>query len=233
MTITRRAFGGVASSKDRYVKITEPKRLPLLHDIAATGLPRVCDATWDDMVGSDRVRACARCERQVFNLSSMTSEEAEATLRSGLEEGARRPCIVYEVDAKGRLLILSSDERAPSASGRKRVFFAAVVVAAALPVAACDAPPKAQPARAATVAEPEPPASSTPSPPASAPSNDDETPAAPASATASVGPGPTRMMPPGPPPPRKTRRSSTENKQCGCSPADLACAMKCAERTGL
>jgi len=37
-----------------------------------------CRADWNQMVGDDRVRHCASCDKDVFNLSSMTRDEAEA-----------------------------------------------------------------------------------------------------------------------------------------------------------
>jgi hypothetical protein len=50
-----------------------------------------CKQSWDDMVGDDRVRDCKGCNRQVFNLSAMTREEAEAVLaRRGLT-----PCVRF------------------------------------------------------------------------------------------------------------------------------------------
>jgi len=39
-----------------------------------------CDASWDDMVGDDRVRHCAGCDKDVYNLSGMTRDDAEALL---------------------------------------------------------------------------------------------------------------------------------------------------------
>ena len=39
-----------------------------------------CRADWDKMVGDDRVRTCASCAKQVFNLSELTRAEAEALL---------------------------------------------------------------------------------------------------------------------------------------------------------
>jgi hypothetical protein len=40
-----------------------------------------CTADWDSMPGSDRVRHCAECNKNVYNLSEMTRREAEALLR--------------------------------------------------------------------------------------------------------------------------------------------------------
>lgn len=50
-----------------------------------------CKERWEDMVGSDRVRACGGCDRPVFNLSAMTRAEAEAVLATrGLT-----PCVRF------------------------------------------------------------------------------------------------------------------------------------------
>lgn len=41
-----------------------------------------CSASWDAMDGTDRVRNCGDCSRQVFNLSDMSRSEAEAFLQA-------------------------------------------------------------------------------------------------------------------------------------------------------
>jgi hypothetical protein len=40
-----------------------------------------CTADWDRMEGTDRVRFCSECQKNVFNLSAMTRREAEALLQ--------------------------------------------------------------------------------------------------------------------------------------------------------
>ena len=40
-----------------------------------------CSANWDDMPGTDQVRHCAQCDKNVYNLSAMTRRQAEALLR--------------------------------------------------------------------------------------------------------------------------------------------------------
>src|SRR3954468_21444310 len=37
-----------------------------------------CSASWDEMVGDDRVRFCEQCKLSVYNVSDMGREEAEA-----------------------------------------------------------------------------------------------------------------------------------------------------------
>jgi hypothetical protein len=39
-----------------------------------------CSASWEQMSGDDRVRRCAACRRNVYNFTSLSSEEVAATL---------------------------------------------------------------------------------------------------------------------------------------------------------
>lgn len=55
----------------------EKKRLPMLENIR---IASPCTASWDEMKGDDRVRFCGHCEKNVFNLSAMTRDEAEALI---------------------------------------------------------------------------------------------------------------------------------------------------------
>jgi hypothetical protein len=40
-----------------------------------------CSANWDSMPGTDQVRHCGECNKNVYNLSAMTRREAEALLQ--------------------------------------------------------------------------------------------------------------------------------------------------------
>jgi hypothetical protein len=40
-----------------------------------------CHARWDDMIGDDKIRFCGKCQKDVFNLSAMTRDDAETLLR--------------------------------------------------------------------------------------------------------------------------------------------------------
>ncbi len=51
--------------------------LPLLEEVRVAS---PCSASWDDMAGDERVRFCGQCEKNVYNLSAMPREEAEAFL---------------------------------------------------------------------------------------------------------------------------------------------------------
>jgi uncharacterized protein YeeX (DUF496 family) len=55
----------------------EKKRLPMLDNLRVAS---PCNASWDEMKGDERVRFCSHCEKNVFNLSAMTRDEAEALI---------------------------------------------------------------------------------------------------------------------------------------------------------
>lgn len=59
-----------------------------------------CKQRWEDMVGDERVRVCAGCEKPVFDLSAMTMEDAEAVL------GTRgvTPCVRFFKRADGTVM---------------------------------------------------------------------------------------------------------------------------------
>ena len=45
--------------------------------LARVRIASPCTADWDSMIGNDRARFCSQCELNVFNLSAMTTAEAE------------------------------------------------------------------------------------------------------------------------------------------------------------
>lgn len=53
------------------------RRLPLIDRIRVAS---PCKESWDDMVGDDHVRHCARCDKNVYNLSALPADEAELLL---------------------------------------------------------------------------------------------------------------------------------------------------------
>jgi hypothetical protein len=113
-----------------------------------------CKQRWEDMVGDDRVRACAGCDRPVFNLSEMTRAEAEAVLATrGLT-----PCVRFYRRPDGT--VMTSD--CPTGT-RPRVRLAVVAssLAAGATLAAPAAmaePPTAGSADTQPVASDDPPA---------------------------------------------------------------------------
>ncbi len=59
-----------------------------------------CDAGWENMVGNERVRFCAKCSLNVYNLSGMTKSEAERLVVQA--EG--RLCVRFYRRADGTML---------------------------------------------------------------------------------------------------------------------------------
>lgn len=73
-------------------------RLPVLLDNLRIATP--CRVDWDDMEGDDRVRFCGRCRKNVYNLSALRRDEAEALVRQ--KEG--RLCVRFYRRADGTVL---------------------------------------------------------------------------------------------------------------------------------
>jgi hypothetical protein len=57
-----------------------------------------CPLRWEKLVGGDRTRHCADCDKHVFNLSAMTRIEAQQLL----DDSETPICIRVEVGADGR-----------------------------------------------------------------------------------------------------------------------------------
>jgi hypothetical protein len=58
---------------------TPRRALPLLGRVHVAS---PCSVSWDSMQGDGQVRHCALCDKDVYNLSAMTRDEAESLLRS-------------------------------------------------------------------------------------------------------------------------------------------------------
>ena len=53
-------------------------------------VPNPCAVPWKSMAGSNQVRFCTQCQMSVYNLSAMTSVEANAVLNS-----IESPCVRF------------------------------------------------------------------------------------------------------------------------------------------
>jgi hypothetical protein len=71
----------------REVARVAPTRLPLLDRVS---IATPCPADWDSMTGDDRTRFCSLCQKDVYNIASMTAEEAEGFLRAAAGEACIR-----------------------------------------------------------------------------------------------------------------------------------------------
>ena len=73
-------------------------KLPVLPNIRVAS---PCLADWNAMTGDERVRACGSCNKNVYNLSTLTREEAEALILE--KEG--RLCVRYFQRTDGTILL--------------------------------------------------------------------------------------------------------------------------------
>lgn len=85
-----------------------------------------CNADWDQMIGNDRARFCGQCNLNVYNLSSMTREEAE--LLMGKTEG--RLCVRYYRRADGS--VMTQDCPVGLRALRRRMSYVARAVSSAV-----------------------------------------------------------------------------------------------------
>jgi hypothetical protein len=92
------------------------RRLPVLESLRVAS---PCAAAWEQMTGDDRVRSCAACQKDVFNLSELTRYEAEALLL----ERAGKLCVRYYQRKDGTILL--QDCAVGVAGKRKRRLLAA------------------------------------------------------------------------------------------------------------
>ena len=73
-------------------------RLPVLDNIR---IASPCSAEWAAMTGDERVRHCADCKKNVYNISELTRDEAEALIVE--KEG--RLCVRYYQRTDGTILL--------------------------------------------------------------------------------------------------------------------------------
>jgi hypothetical protein len=73
-------------------------RLPVLDNIRVA---TPCSADWASMTGDERTRACAGCKKNVYNLSNLTREEAQALI----VEREGKLCVRYFQRHDGTILL--------------------------------------------------------------------------------------------------------------------------------
>ncbi|MFT3694257.1 MAG: hypothetical protein QM831_14015 [Kofleriaceae bacterium] len=91
-------------------KLLARAKLPILDNIK---IASPCRADWADMIGDDRSRHCHTCDKQVFDLSEMTREQAEALI---VEKNGKL-CVKYFQRHDGR--IMTADCRQGLIAARK------------------------------------------------------------------------------------------------------------------
>lgn len=102
-------------------RIKTRTRLPMLDQVRVAS---PCNASWDEMLGDDRVRFCTSCEKNVFNLSAMTREDAERLLA---ERMSGELCVRFHQRADGTVMT----QDCPVGVSRKRRKLAVLAAAGA------------------------------------------------------------------------------------------------------
>lgn len=86
---------------------------------------RPCPASWDEMVGDDRVRHCSLCALNVYDLSAMRRDEAEQLLLA--TEG--RLCVRFYRRADGTVMTQDCPRGLAAVRRRLAVWWTAVAAA--------------------------------------------------------------------------------------------------------
>jgi hypothetical protein len=103
------------------VEARERAKLPVLDNIRVAS---PCTMAWNKMIGDERVRLCAHCDKHVYNLSGMTRDDAEALI---IEKNGTL-CVRYFQRKDGTILL--ADCTVGRKHKRNRRVFAAAAAAA-------------------------------------------------------------------------------------------------------
>ena len=96
-------------------------RLPVLDNLRVAA---PCNAAWSEMTGDERTRHCGQCQNNVYNLSGMTREEAEALL---IERNGDL-CVRYYQRADGTILLADCAVGVRKRTRRRRTTAAAAAL---------------------------------------------------------------------------------------------------------
>lgn len=108
-------------------RVEKERRLPLLDGVK---IATPCQASWDDMIGDERVRFCGSCQKNVYNVVALTREEAEDVIRA--HEGD----VCMRLYQKKDGTILTADCPVGVKRKRRRRLVAGALVAAGAGIAA-------------------------------------------------------------------------------------------------
>jgi hypothetical protein len=100
--------------RDEAARLLEQVRLPVLPNMRVAA---PCNASWDAMTGDDRARHCGECKQQVFNLSALTTEQAESLIR----EKHGDLCVRYYKRNDGTVLTADCRVGAKKLEGRRTI----------------------------------------------------------------------------------------------------------------
>jgi hypothetical protein len=108
------------------------KRLRNLHTQTTLDGLRIaspCNASWDDMVGDERVRFCGSCTKNVYNIAGMTRDEANVLFR---ENEGGRVCLRIFKRADGTVITADCPEGVKKKRVRRLAMVAGGLAASAV-----------------------------------------------------------------------------------------------------
>jgi len=138
MTVTYRTEADALEARRLVDKARARVRASLLDNVA---IASPCAASWDDMVGDDQVRHCGACDKDVFNLTHMTREDAERVIVAA--QG--KLCARYFRRADGTILTSNCTVGARAARRRRLVVAGTTLMIVAAGVLGYDRTRAAQP----------------------------------------------------------------------------------------
>lgn len=128
----KRAFAQLADDEARNrrelaeleVRLSKRKKsLPLLGEVRVAS---PCNADWNAMSGDEQTRFCDKCSKHVYNISAMTTQQAESLIRA--KEG--NLCIRYYQRADGTVMTADCPVGVRKKRNRRLAFVAAFGAAA-------------------------------------------------------------------------------------------------------
>lgn len=108
------------------------RTLPVL-PLESVRIASPCSVPWSSMVGDDRRRHCGQCDRAVYDLSSLSRDEAEALVGARAATGERL-CVSFFVRQDGT--VLTADCPVGLAAVRRRLAWIAASLGALLALVA-------------------------------------------------------------------------------------------------
>lgn len=104
------------------------------HSLNVLDVPNPCTVPWRTMSGSRQIRFCTQCRKNVYNLSAMTSAEADAVL--AINSGT--PCVRFYRRADGTVVTANGCGSRVARSWRRFTAMLSAVLVGLTSLAGCD-----------------------------------------------------------------------------------------------
>jgi hypothetical protein len=102
------------------------------HSLNVLDVPNPCTVPWRSMTGSQQVRFCTQCRKNVYNLSAMTADEAEAILATG------SPCVRFYRRGDGTVVTADRCGNRVARSWRRFTAILTAVLVGLASITGCD-----------------------------------------------------------------------------------------------